>query len=151
MKITMYSMDGCKFCDIMLTKLTIWGFDYEVANISHDSKAKAFVLDRGLKVVPQLFIGDLHINEGVTTFDIEREHILDKMLALALDRIEKLERLNAFLEEMRPHWAKGYTEDGQAAQAAFGALNELWKLLGAIDQTDAVAELKELKKVGLTP
>jgi hypothetical protein len=52
----------------------------------------------------------------------------------------KLERLEA----MRPHWAKGYSSDGIAAQTTCVALNELWSMLGVKSQTDAVAALETL-------
>jgi hypothetical protein len=48
------------------------------------------------------------------------------------------------LEKLRPHWAQGYTSDGQAAQAATGALQTLWDMLGATDQTQAVQKLRDL-------
>lgn len=48
------------------------------------------------------------------------------------------------LEAARPHWAQGYTSDGQAAQASSGALSALWKLLGAKHQTEAVQNLERL-------
>lgn len=48
----------------------------------------------------------------------------------------------AALEEMRPHWAQGYTSDGVAAQTTSAALSQLWKLIGAKDQTEAVQILE---------
>lgn len=50
------------------------------------------------------------------------------------------ERVNA-LEQMRPHWAKGYSNDSVAAQVTSAALARLWELLGVTSQTDAVATL----------
>lgn len=52
----------------------------------------------------------------------------------------------ATLEKLRPHWAQGYSDDSMAAQAATGALSEIYDLLGVKDQTAAVAALKTLLK-----
>lgn len=60
------------------------------------------------------------------------------------EKINELEVSNKYLEEMRPHWAKGYTSDGVAAQTSFGSLNALWELLGVNNQTDAVIKLRLL-------
>ncbi|RVN04066.1 hypothetical protein [Sinorhizobium meliloti] len=48
------------------------------------------------------------------------------------------------LEQLRPHWAQGYTSDSMAAQAQTSALAGLWDLLGASNQTEAVSRVKEL-------
>lgn len=48
------------------------------------------------------------------------------------------------LEQLRPIWAKGYTDDGLAASSLGNALSQLWKMLGVTDQTAAVQRLREL-------
>ena len=70
----------------------------------------------------------------------------------AADRIEELEaklarseRRNEALEELRPVWAQGWTDDSQAAQGSSNALAQLWEMLGASNQTQAVEALAELK------
>lgn len=50
----------------------------------------------------------------------------------------------ATLEQLRPIWARGWTEDSIAAQTLSAAVSELWKLLGVDNQTEAVIKLKEL-------
>lgn len=57
---------------------------------------------------------------------------------------ESLQAKVAQLEAMRPHWAQGHTNDGVAAQTSYVALNQLWSLLGAKNQTEAVLLLKAL-------
>jgi hypothetical protein len=49
------------------------------------------------------------------------------------------------LESLRPVWAMGHTSDSIAAQSSANALAQLWKLLGATNQTEAVARVKGLK------
>lgn len=65
------------------------------------------------------------------------------------DRAEGAERrlaeAVATYENLRPHWAKGYSSDSSAAQAATSALLQLWDLLHVKDQTAAVQKVKELK------
>ena len=70
----------------------------------------------------------------------------------AADRIEELEgklarlvRKIEGLEALRPVWAHGWTDDSVAAQTSSNALSQLWEMLGAKDQTQAVATLAELK------
>lgn len=50
----------------------------------------------------------------------------------------------AYAEQMRPHWAKGFTDDSMAAQAQTNALSELWVMLGVENQTAAVERLQAL-------
>jgi hypothetical protein len=53
------------------------------------------------------------------------------------------------LEQFRPLWAQGYTNDSVAAQTLGSALTRLWKMLGVSNQTDAVQALKRMHE-GLT-
>ena len=48
------------------------------------------------------------------------------------------------LEDLRPHWAKGYSSDSIAAQVTTAALSGLWKLLKVDNQTAAMMKLQEL-------
>lgn len=48
-------------------------------------------------------------------------------------------------EKMRPLWAQGYSSDSVAAQSMAGALHQLWEMLGAENQTQAVGLLRQLK------
>lgn len=64
-----------------------------------------------------------------------------------VDLVAQLEKATASLaavETQRPHWAKGYTDDSVAAQCATAALSQLWKLIGATNQTQAVLALQKL-------
>ena len=63
----------------------------------------------------------------------------------ARKELAKLRQQVEHLESLRPHWAKGYSSDGVAAQCATDALNQLWKLLGVSHQTAAVEALKRLQ------
>jgi len=61
-------------------------------------------------------------------------------------RIAELENKVAALESLRPLWAQGYSADSVAAQVHAAALSQLWELLGAKHQTEAMAKLRELTK-----
>lgn len=50
------------------------------------------------------------------------------------------------MEQLRPHWAQGYSDDSMAAQASTSALSEIWVALGVDNQTDAMEKLRELKE-----
>ena len=42
-------------------------------------------------------------------------------------------------------WAEGWTNDSIAAQVSGRALAQIWEMLGAKNQTQAVIKIKELK------
>ena len=84
--------------------------------------------------------------------------VIDRLIAeytvLQL-KIEATEKLKAqytsnlreqakYYEERRPHWAKGYTSDSVAAQAHLDCTVAMWELLGADNQTQAMATLGSL-------
>ena len=75
-------------------------------------------------------------------------HTLEDEAANRIEELEgkiaRVERANDALEGLRPVWAQGWTNDSMAAQASGNALAQLWKMLGAQDQTQAVATLKAL-------
>lgn len=56
-------------------------------------------------------------------------------------RAETAEKL---LEQMRPLWAQGFSNDSEAAQAHANALSEIWNTLGVDNQTAAMAKLRIL-------
>ncbi|WP_298983438.1 hypothetical protein [uncultured Roseibium sp.] len=58
--------------------------------------------------------------------------------------LERAERSVETLEQLRPHWAQGFTSDGQAASAKTAALSQVWEALGVDNQTDAMHRLRYL-------
>ena len=70
--------------------------------------------------------------------------LLDAALGLAAEANTRAETAEKVLEELRPVWAQGWTSDSQAAQASSNALAEVWQLLGAHNQTEALARLRLL-------
>lgn len=51
----------------------------------------------------------------------------------------------AAVESLRPMWAQGFTSDSSAAQTMAAALKSVWDELGAENQTQAMALLRQLK------
>ena len=60
--------------------------------------------------------------------------------------IKEQNSIIAVLESARPHWAKGYSSDGVAAQVSTAALSTLWEMLGVSNQTEAVIKLRNIKE-----
>ncbi|CTQ45727.1 hypothetical protein [Roseibium aggregatum] len=59
-------------------------------------------------------------------------------------QLQNAEREISSLEQLRPHWAQGYTSDGVAAQAKTTALSQIWVALGVDNQTAAMERIREL-------
>ena len=59
------------------------------------------------------------------------------------EEIERLRESVSALESKRPHWAQGYSSDSVAAQVSHDALTQLWQLLGADNQTEALAAVEK--------
>lgn len=66
-------------------------------------------------------------------------------IAIRLNSYEQLAQRVETLEQLRPQWAKGYTDDSIAAQAATAALSQVWKVLGVKDQTQAMIKLRDIE------
>lgn len=92
----LYTQDNCKFCDIMKEKLDSWNVSYSAINISHNTKAKEYVIERGHRVVPQLYIHDFHIND-VDTLELT-EAYLDERLDVFIT--EHTTDLRSFLKDV---------------------------------------------------
>ena len=74
------------------------------------------------------------------TFDEWRERNSESQ------RVSLLRERVAALEAMRPHWAMGYSDDSIAAQCSSASLSQLWALLGADDQTQAVQAIISMQR-----
>ena len=57
--ITMYSKNNCPFCDRAAALLESKGIAFKTIKIEDDPHAKEFLMDQGLRSVPQIF------NDGV--------------------------------------------------------------------------------------
>lgn len=57
MKLTVYTKNHCPFCDRAKALLDNKGVSYKSINIEDDSEAREFLLEQGLRSVPQIFNG----------------------------------------------------------------------------------------------
>lgn len=64
--INLYTQPNCPFCDIMKEMLDKTGFTYYTVNIAENAQGKTFLKEAGHKTVPQLYVGDIHINRRKT-------------------------------------------------------------------------------------
>lgn len=62
--ITVYSKDNCPFCDRAKQLLTSRGVEYTEINVSENPDAREFLIDQGLRSVPQIFKGTTLIPGG---------------------------------------------------------------------------------------
>ena len=86
-ELTLYTQPGCRYCDMMKSKLDEWGYKYITKDIKADDTARAFiVLDEGHKTVPQLYYGKTHINPNINTVEYT-QNILEQYIG-HLDEIK---------------------------------------------------------------
>jgi glutaredoxin len=62
--ITVYSKDSCPFCDRAKKLLESRGVEYREINVSQDSEAREFLIEQGLRSVPQIYRGTILIQGG---------------------------------------------------------------------------------------
>jgi glutaredoxin len=64
MTLTVYTKDNCPFCDRAKALLESRGVEYTTINIEVRTEAREFLLDQGLRSVPQIFNGTTLIQGG---------------------------------------------------------------------------------------
>lgn len=64
MKLTIYTKDNCPFCDRAKALLESKGVTYNTINIEIRTEAREFLMDQGLRSVPQIFNGTALIQGG---------------------------------------------------------------------------------------
>ena len=62
--ITVYTKDDCPFCDRAKALLESKGVEYTTINIGIRTEAREFLVDQGLRSVPQIFNGAELIQGG---------------------------------------------------------------------------------------
>jgi len=64
MTLTVYTRNDCPYCDRAKTLLDSKGVDYHSINVEEAPDAREFLLDQGLRSVPQIFNGTTLIPGG---------------------------------------------------------------------------------------
>ena len=93
----LYTQNNCGYCDIMKARLQSWDLNFDVINISEDTSAKQFLKDNGHKTVPQLYIGDFNINDGIDTYEFTEELFYDRLDVFIQEHTE--DELYKFIHE----------------------------------------------------
>lgn len=62
--ITVYSKDNCPFCDRAKQLLSNRGVEYTEINVSQNPEAREFLIEQGLRSVPQIYRGTTLIQGG---------------------------------------------------------------------------------------
>jgi glutaredoxin 3 len=62
--ITVYSKDSCPFCDRAKKLLESRGVEYREINVSQEPAAREFLIEQGLRSVPQIYRGTILIQGG---------------------------------------------------------------------------------------
>lgn len=62
--LTVYTKDNCPFCDRAKALLESKGVEYTTINIGIQTDAREFLVDQGLRSVPQIFNGTTLIQGG---------------------------------------------------------------------------------------
>lgn len=62
--LTVYSKNNCPFCDRAKSLLESKGIVYNVINIEDQPEAREFLIDQGLRSVPQIFDGTTLLQGG---------------------------------------------------------------------------------------
>jgi glutaredoxin len=64
MTLTVYTKNNCPYCDRAKALLESKGVAYKSINIEEDPDARTFLIDQGLRSVPQVFNGTTLIQGG---------------------------------------------------------------------------------------
>ena len=67
MSLTVYTKNGCGYCDMLKMMLNKKEYEYDVINIDEDAEAKEFVINEGHRTMPQVYKdGELFVEGGFT-------------------------------------------------------------------------------------
>lgn len=80
MIVTLYTQPLCGFCDLMKSMLDEVNVEYRVIDIKSNSTAKDFIKNEGHKTVPQLYLGETHLNKKTDTRDYTPQELYNIIL-----------------------------------------------------------------------
>jgi len=127
--ITVYTQDNCQYCDFIKSKLSTWGYTYQEVNIHKDSDTLAWMKSRGHRTVPQIYISEYNVNDGIDTVDLRKEHfkIFDDL------RIDEIDEVAEVIESKQYSTAVVRHRNGEISlyEREFASLggNAEWSLL----------------------
>ena len=82
-KVRIYTTPFCPYCSRAKSLLTRKGVEFEEIDVFMDSAARDEMLGRsgGVRTVPQIFIGDVHIGGCEELHELDRAGRLDTLLS----------------------------------------------------------------------
>lgn len=79
MMLRLYTQNNCRYCTVMMNKLAEWGLAFDVINISNNAHAKQFLKEQGHRTVPQLYLDNFNVNEGIETEEFTERMFYDRL------------------------------------------------------------------------
>lgn len=70
MNVTVYSTKSCPGCEAVKSELSLKGVLYDEVRVDKDPEAKQFLINQGLRSVPQVFVDGVHTNPKTITGEI---------------------------------------------------------------------------------
>lgn len=77
--ITIYTKNNCPYCDRAKVLLEAKGIQFQVKNIEFEPEYRTFLLDKGLRSVPQIFDGDVLLSGGFHGLATKDETFWDEL------------------------------------------------------------------------
>jgi glutaredoxin 3 len=71
--LTIYSKNNCPFCDQAKSLVESKGVAYNVINVEEDVNSRKFLVDQGLRSVPQIFQGTTIVPGGYQGLESQTE------------------------------------------------------------------------------
>lgn len=81
--VKVYTTNYCPYCDQAKALLTRKGVPYEEIDVTGDDDARIDLVKKsgGLRTVPQIFVGDVHVGGYDRLSEMDRSGKLDELLA----------------------------------------------------------------------
>lgn len=77
--LTIYTKNNCPYCDRAKTLLENKNIQFHVKNIESDSTFRSFLVDQGLRSVPQIFDGDTLLPGGFQGLAAKSEEFWEEL------------------------------------------------------------------------
>lgn len=80
--VKVYTTDYCAYCEQAKALLTRKGVPFEEVDVSGDDEARLDLVKKsgGLRTVPQIFVGDVHVGGYDRLSEMDRSGKLDELL-----------------------------------------------------------------------
>jgi len=76
--LTVYTKNNCPYCDRAKSLLESKGISYKEIDIQNDPKSKEFLMEQGLRTVPQIFDGSALLPGGFQGLTSQSEEFFEQ-------------------------------------------------------------------------